>query len=213
MPIYIDESGDTGHAKDSSPFFRLAAVRLPSLREAEALRDEIRGVRKEFQIGVGYEFKFNKTHTRPAIRRAFLEAVCPREFRFAACAIDKMSLDWRLAGSEELHWASATVLAAAMRPILQEAETPGKPLGEPIFVDDNGDRKFLKAVADAFRGLKSQLHPEFAMVRNPKFRGSHPDEIMQLVDMLCGAAGAHLDGDSTWFEIVKTNCIDIVCLP
>ena len=83
----------------------------------------------------------------------------------------------------------------------------------PIFVDDNGDGKFLRVIGVAFRGLKSQLHPESPMVRNPRFRGSGPDEVMQLVDMVCGAAGASIAGDSSWFEMISERCEGFDRLP
>src|SRR5208282_4254912 len=46
------------------------------------------------------------------------------------------------------------------------------------------------------------------VVDKPKFRGSKPEEAIQLADMACGATGAYLDGDPVWYEIkapVKGN--------
>ena len=41
-----------------------------------------------------------------------------------------------------------------MRSVYHWAERPESPLRDPVFVDDNGDKSFLKAVNDAFRSLK-----------------------------------------------------------
>ena len=212
MPTYIDESGDTGHSKDSMPFFRLAAVWVPSLDEAEALREEIRRFRQEIQLPQTYEFKFGKSHNQPERRRGFFQAARRREFRYAVCSIAKTGEYWRKASSEDLYWAAATTLSVAMRSIYLQAENPTKALDDPIFVDDNGDRKFLKAIATAFRGLKSRYHEQLPIVRKPEFRDSQTDELIQLADMLCGATGAFLNGDPTWHDMVKMNCNGIDCL-
>ena len=42
-----------------------------------------------------------------------------------------------------------------------------------------------------------------------KFRGSHPEELMQLVDMVCGAAGANLDGEHTWYRIIAERDLGV----
>ena len=45
MPTLIDESGDTGHSRDSLPYFRLATVWMPDLDAATAFREAIRAPR------------------------------------------------------------------------------------------------------------------------------------------------------------------------
>jgi hypothetical protein len=44
--------------------------------------------------------------------------------------------------------------------------------------------------------------PELFLVGKVKFRGPQPEELMQLVDMVCGASGACLDGEDTWYRII-----------
>ena len=120
---------------------------------------------------------------------------------------------WDWATKAQQHWVTAGFLAVSLRPLYLKVETPERSLREPIFVDDNGDGKFLKAIGAAFRELKSNLHPKSPMVRNPKFRGSGPDEVMQLVDVICGAAGAAINGDTRWFEIISQRCEGFDRLP
>ena len=37
----------------------------------------------------------------------------------------------------------------------------------------------------------------------PEFRDSEKDETLQLADMVMGAVGAHLDGDDTWYDLIR----------
>ena len=212
MPTFIDESGDTGPCADPAHcYFRLAAVWVPSHDEAEAIRAEIRGVRDTLGLRSGYEFKFSKTWSQPDQREAFFRAAMSRDFRFAFASIDKTQPYWREADKQTLHWATATDLAATLRPTylaahLDRIQNGGSgPLKELVVVDDNGDRRFLATVKQQFRGLGTKEYgcdAELYLVGKVKFRSSHPEELMQLVDMVCGASGASLDGENTWYRII-----------
>jgi hypothetical protein len=37
--------------------------------------------------------------------------------------------------------------------------------------------------------------------------------MIQLADMVCGGVGAHLDGDSTWYNMIKSRDLGIICIP
>ena len=191
---------------------------MPSLDVAETFREAVRQLRHErpdLQLEDGFEFKFYKTHTFTLRRTAFFELALNYPFKFAVCAIDKTRGQWRNSPAKEQHWAAATHLAVSLRSILHEAETacPEHPLREPICVDDNQDKKFLETVKIAFQGLRSKLHPDVPMASPPRFRASKPDPVMHLVDMVCGASGAMIDGNSEWYDLVKSRCVDLVRLP
>jgi len=218
MPTFIDESGDTGHSQSSSPYFRLAAVWIPSVEEATVFRESVRQLRHnrpDLHLEGGFEFKFAKTHSHPERREAFFQLALVHSFQFAVCAIDKTQGHWRNAPAGEQHWATATDVAVSLRSAYHEAEAahPDRPLRDPILVDDNQDQNFLAAIRAAFRGLRSKLHPDMPMVRNPRFRGSKADEVLHLADMVCGAAGAWIDGDSTWYDLIKPRCLGLTQLP
>ena len=209
MPTFIDESGDTGPCADPTHcYFRLAAVWVPSQSEAEAIRDAIRGVRTTLALRADYEFKFSKTWAYPARREAFFRAAMSREFRFAFTSIDKNQQQWRQAERPTIHWAATTDLAATLRPTYltahrhREQHGGSGPLKELVVVDDNEDRQFLATVTQQFRGLGKACDPELFLVGKVKFRGSQPEELMQLVDMVCGACGAGLDGEETWYRMI-----------
>ena len=212
MPTFIDESGDTGHSGTSSDYFRLAAVWVPSLEQATAFRESIRQLpadRPDLHLDARFEFKFAKSGPRPDIREAFFQLALQHEFVFAFCSIDKRSDYWQRAPSSEQHWATATDLSASLRNTYHAVEAihPERPLRESLFVDDNRDEDFLEAIDRAFRGLRSILHPGVSMVRTPRFRDSNSDDLLQFVDMVCGATGSAIDGDTRWYDLIRSRCV------
>lgn len=213
MPTFIDESGDTGHGLGAKSYFRLAAVWLPSIDDAEAFRESIRKLRRDLGRKQSYEFKFAKTGDYPDRRRRFFETALQAPFRFAVSSIDKTAPYWRTAPSHEQHWAAATAISVDMCRVYHEAERPERPLREPVFVDQNNDRRFLDAIKTAFQSLHSQLHPGVSLVVTPKFRKSHADEVMQLADMVCGAVGASFENDNRWLDMIITKCQGITPIP
>ena len=196
MPTFIDESGDTGTIDEGgTSYFRLAAVWVPTLGEAALFRERIQRLRLELGLPRSYEFKFSKTHRKPELRKAFFSVALSQDFRFAIGSIDKTDAYWNSAHRHEQHWACATELAAVLRTVYHRAEEGGEsPLKELIVVDDNGDREFLATIKRQFRGLASKRHPGSSMIGKVLFRNSLPDEMLQLVDMVCGSVGGMIDG-------------------
>ncbi len=222
MPTFIDESGDTGSTAGSLPFFRLAAVWVPSLDTAERFREAVRGVRRTLKLKGSHEFEFARTHNLPDHRNAFLTAALESDFRFAVCCIDKTANEWRTAGSKLIHEACAAALASSLCETYRREELAlppkgnGKPqhLRELVIVDDNEDTAFLDATREAFIALESPHTPKVSLVSKVKFRGSGPEEMLQLADMVVGATGAHVSGDDlTWFRLIRERCVGLTTYP
>ena len=70
-----------------------------------------------------------------------------------------------------------------------------------VVVDNNQDHKFLGIIKQKFRELRSRVHPGAPLVGKVKFRGSGPEELIQLADMVCGAVGDFLEGDPTYYQL------------
>jgi hypothetical protein len=176
MPTFIDESGDTGTYQASAHrFFRLAAVWVPSSEVAEAIRDEIRAVRRSLGLRADYEFKFSKTWQHPDRRQAFFDAVLKHEFRFAFAVVDKSHEHWREASTQDIHWAAATELAATLRStyltafaVRSDRKATG-PLNELVIVDDNEDKQFLATIKLQFRRLGQLCTPPMYLVGKSSF--------------------------------------------
>jgi hypothetical protein len=215
MPTFIDESGETGLV---SPYFRLAAVWLPTQEAAEAYRECVRRFQRECGLE-GYEYKFSKT-TQWDRREAYYRTAMQHPFRFAVAAVNKQHPVWRAAGGPVIHRACVASLAAAFCPVYlgeedRRAAAGGgrQPLNELVVVDDNKDRDFLGLIKAKFREMRSGVKPGGALVGKVKFRGSGPDELLQLADMVCGAVGKHLDGDSTWYNSISDRDLGISYIP
>jgi hypothetical protein len=89
MPTFIDESGDTGHEPDSSRYFRLAAVWVPTNDAVEAFRCGIRQLRQNLGLAQTYEFKFARSSSHPKRREAFFRLAMEHDFRSAAVSVNK----------------------------------------------------------------------------------------------------------------------------
>ena len=207
MPTFIDESGDTGRvAGASSDCFRLAAVWVPSHDIADAMREGVARLRSDLGIRTDYEFKYSKTHAHPERRTNFFRTALRFEFRFAVVSIDKLRDLSARDSSSFIHWATATHLAATLRPVYVGCESPR--LNERVIVDDNRDGRFLSAVETAFRGLGAACVPKRKLVKDAKFGDSKKDSLLQLADMVCGAAGSYFDGDREWYDLIAERDLD-----
>ncbi len=215
MPTFIDESGETGQV---SPYFRLAAVWLPTQAAVEAYRAGTR----QFQQDAGledYEYKWSKSLSLER-RIAYFQAAMGHPFYFAVASVDKQHPEWRAAGRSVLHWACAVSLAASLRGVYLDEEARraaaaggDHPLNELVVVDDNQDRRFLAVIKRKFRQLRSGVRVESPLVGKVKFRGSGPEELIQLADMVCGAVGDYLEGDGTCYNIILTRDLGITRIP
>jgi hypothetical protein len=221
MPTFIDESGCTGAvALGGKPYFRLAAVHVPTHEKVEAFRAGVVELRSELGLRADYEFKFHLTEPHPDRRLAFYRLAATFRFPFVVCSIDKRAGRWTSVDGRELHWACATSLAACLWPVYVEAEATrsascGKKraLREPLVVDDNGDGRFLDTIKTAFRGLPSQAKAKASIVGDVSFRESAPDPLLSLPDMTIGAFGAALDGDRQWYKMISEMCCGSMVLP
>jgi len=205
MPTFIDESGDTGvHGRGGKAYFRLAAVWVSSHDAANEFREKVRQLRPSLSLRTDYEFKYANTHVHPDRREAFFTLALTIPFRFVVSSIDKSDPHWNRGEGSEQHWSCATELAAILRPtyLAAEMEKDGH-LREPVIVDDNGDNAFLEVVKRQFRALPSRKYPSGKLVGKVSFQNSAPDEMLQLVDMVCGATGALIDSrHDEWYGLI-----------
>jgi hypothetical protein len=215
MPTFIDESGETGQV---SPYFRLAAVWLPTQVAVEAYRAGIQQFQQDAGLE-GYEYKSSKSLSLER-RIAYFQAAMGHPFRFAVASVDKQHPEWRAAGASVLHWACVVSLAVSLRSVYLEEEARraaaaggDHPLNELVVLDDNRDSKFLAVIKQKFRELRSGVRAGSPLVGKVKFRGSGAEELIQLVDMVCGAVGDYLDGDGTCYNIISTRDLGITRIP
>lgn len=209
MPTFIDESGDTGDPRNGgTPYFHVAAVWVPGIDNIELFQEKIIQLRRELGLPRTFEFKFSKTGHNLKLRKEFFTAAMSQEFRFAVSSIDKNN-DLCAASRESQHWAAATELATALRPIYHWVEdATNAPLKELVVVDRNEDANYLRIIKQQFRGLRSRHRPGSSMIGKVCFRDSSSHEMIQLADMICGAVGLKVErGEATWYECVAERDI------
>lgn len=216
MPTFIDESGCCGFGPKSQPYFRLVGVWFPTSDGADLCEAALEAFRKEQQLPPGYEFKYS-SKLSDRIRTAFFALVARHEFCFAAAHFDKAS---RLAkmDKETLYRDCVRVLTQSLLDQYQYAEelkcsVKGSPvrLAEKVIADDNKDPFYFRILKDEFFALKSANGK--TLIGNVKPGKSKSDRMLQLVDMVCGAVGDHLAGNSEFFNLIRGNALRVVVLP
>ena len=219
MPTFTDESGDTGHEPNSAGHFHLAAVWVPTHEAATDFREAIKRLRRELRLPEGYEFRFSRMGSRAERREAFFQSAMHHQFRFAAVSVDKRLGEWRTANRSKIHRACVCALAQTLRPIYVAEENARviigvkRPLSDLVVVDDNNDNKFLSMVSKKFREMPSVYRPKASLVGKVRFRNSRPHELIQLADMVCGAVGAHLVGESAYYHLIAARDLGITRIP
>ncbi len=178
MLVFFDESGDTGWKMDngSSELFTVTMVVFEDHDEAQATDDRIALLRRELGKGTDYEFHFAKTPD--PIRRAFFEAVAPHNFFFFSFVIAKRELDAKDWSSAEAfyRWVCGLIFESA-KPHLDNAI---------VRLDESGGRGFRAQVGT---DLKRQMNRDSGrtLVKKVVFSDSKANNLLQLVDMVCGA--------------------------
>ena len=205
MPTFIDESGDPGGGAGASTFFRLCAVTVPTAALAAAIQSAVRRVKNDLGLPATYEFKYSASAIHPERRMAFFRSVAGFDWKFATASIEKRRLPPDQRTPQGCQWLATTALATILRPVYLNRlhSDPESYRKERVTVDDNRDGKFLDLVTDQFRALGKSERPERFLVGRVAFRDSITDEVLQLADMTCGAVGAHLDGESAWYDLLK----------
>ena len=215
MATFIDDQGGTNWKRGSHTHFRLTAAWLPTVNVG-SFQEEVRQLRIVLGRRTDYEFKFSNTHHRPEWRTSFYNLAMKFGLRFTSCAFNKRRILAGSVGPFVFHQVCATSLAAHLRATYQEAEAArcaGKGrdilLREPVVVDDNKDKSMLAAIEQAFRAIRSGRDPAAILTTKPEFRDSKQDEAVQLADMVMGAVGTHLDGDSSWYNLIRQGGRDL----
>jgi Protein of unknown function (DUF3800) len=217
MPTFIDESSDIGFQPDSAPYFRLAAIWVPSSDEAAGFRRAVAEIRFRHNLATDYEFKFAETGRMKAVCEEFFRSALSHHFRFSVCCIDKRAEESEIRTKKQLHYLSSMSIATAMRQVYERDDDTGRRRSkEPVTVDDNGDRKYLDTLDHAFRDMMSSAGTP--LVGRPRFKDSHSDELIQLADMTCGAVGQHIENypcrdrvTRCFYDLIRPAGLGVCC--
>ena len=181
MIISVDDSGDPGLklGKGSSRYFAIAAVCFADETSAELMRKKIDILKTKLGWAKAREFKFRKD--RPETKRLFFSAIKGQSFQLSIVILDKEKLPKR-----EYDNPSKLYNAAILKAIKNISNQP-KDLY--IHIDGEGGKSYRHRVKTYFR----QNLPEYTL-RELNYRDSKDDTLVQLADMVAGAA-RHSVGD------------------
>jgi len=195
MLVLIDESGDCGLKFDqgSSDFFTCVAVVFSSAFAADACDSLIDMLRVRLNKGPRFEFHF--TNCSHAVRGEFFRAVASEEFKYAGFVVDKRRLySQRFSDPKEVYEFSVNIVCEHIRPLLDYSK---------IILDKSGDRAFRTRLE---KGLKSRLVDTegSSLVSKVTMEHSHSNNLIQLVDMVCGAVGRSMtSGDDRYRNLLR----------
>ena len=197
MPIFIDESGDTGLDEHSSRFFRLAAVWI-SKEQAEPFREAMDQLRKAFGLKQTHEFKYVWSGNHPEHREAIFQTAIQHDFRFAVCTVDKFREPW-------IARKGSDILDVCVESILRSLWPAFVPF-ESVTIDNNDDQEFLISVKQRVRDLSQLAGSKRNLVKKVRFLNSKSDSLLQLTDLVCGLT-ADQHADPQIIRLIQTRCL------
>jgi hypothetical protein len=180
----MDESGDPGMklGKGSSDLFTIGMVIFQKEYEAEACRGRIQALRLDLGMKLsGKKAEFHFRAMGEAHRRAFLSAVAPFAFQFFSCTIDKTRLSGKAWEKKDYMYKRAGMMTLDL--------AIGSMLEAKLLFDATSSRQFdwqfLRALKKhaGYRG-------ERPVIKQTQRLDSYKDDMVQLIDMVCGAVMA-----------------------
>jgi len=173
--IFIDDSGCTGFkfGRGSTDYFAIAAVFFDDDLDADEATLKIKRLRRSLGWHDLHEFKFRKASK--AIKKQFFETVRSFNYRVVLATIDKRNIiDKKLQKDpNEFYY----------RVILKVLQTGGEFKKANIIIDGEKGVDYRRNVKTYFR----KNLPDFS-INNMTFVDSQKDSLVQLADMIVGAA-------------------------
>ncbi len=189
MIVFVDEAGDTGFKlnQGSSEFFIITLVIFDQNDEAAACDQRITLLRRE--LGLAKEFEFHFNETPDFLKRAFFKAIVPYNFFYVTTIIDKRNLYREAFKSPNAFYKYACNLVF---------DNARQHLERAIVVfDGSGSQRFRRELASF---LRNSLNSETTIrVQKVKIQDSKKTNLIQLVDMVCGAVALSLKSQKERF--------------
>ena len=194
MIISIDDSGDPGLKleKGSSNYFVIAAVCFADDLDAEETALKIKRLRRDLGWKSSHEFKFRKTS--PEIRKQFLNTVKNCNFDISLVIQDKKSLVGNRDFEKHADQLYNTVVLKSIKALGDNINAAH------IYIDGEKGKNYRRNVKTFFR-----KHTKKQLVKELTYRDSRNDNLIQLADMIVGAArrSVEKDKDTAYLRIIK----------
>jgi len=206
MFVFIDDSGDAN--LQVRPYYALSAVAFRIKAETDGIGDRIHELRKNWGKKDGFEFKFSKLD--PDRQTEFFQRVRDSPLRYASCVLRKkaaMGKSWlqRTSVYERVMRDLVAVLGVYFKTV---DDAQDKPLRVSVVADECTDPDYWKHLDAAFGKLHSK--DGLRMAKKPKPGKSASWNLLQLADMVCGAARWDTP---EYRKLLTQGCLDIRQLP
>ncbi len=183
MPIFIDESGDTGFEEHSSKFFHLSALWV-SRDNVDPFRDAIATLRQEFGLKTTHEFKYSWSSNHPEHRVSLIQQILLFGGAVTTFSIDKFSDDWKNRTASDMIRHAILNVIRTLSPVIEPADS--------VTIDNNDDPQYLALTKSVSREMDADL--KRPRIRKIRFWNSKSDSLLQIADMICGiSADNHAD--------------------
>ena len=199
-----------GRGRVLPPQFRLAAVWFESNELVQSFTDGIAALRIELGLSAGSEFHF--THLNGRRRAEFFKAIASHRFSFAFSAFEKSAFKRKTPTKDLIREETVGGLVKHMREwylIAKACKDGTAGLGERIVYDVCDDPSYAKILKAQFRSLSSGRGTNKKLIGDVNPRKAKRDSYIQLADMVCGAVGRHLTGESDYYNLFKHKEIAI----
>lgn len=198
MIIAIDDAGDPGLklGKGSSDYFIIAAVYFKDNLDAEETSLKIKRLRRNLRWKPQHEFKFRKTS--PEIRIKFLKTIKECNFKISLVILDKHSV---IGIKEYYNDASKLYNATILKALKPFSSTLNS---THIYIDGENGNSYRRNIKAFFRQNLSKK-----AIKELTYRNSIDDNLIQLADMIAGAArrSVERDKDQSYLKIIKKKII------
>lgn len=201
MIVFIDDSGDPGFNKGSSPVFVIACVIFSDELEAEKAAVAIKQLRRELKFPDTVEFKFSKA--RKEVREKFLRSVNDFEFKIRCIVVKK-----EVIYSQELRSNKRSFYSYAIKSLLEHND--GSILDAKIRIDGSGDRVFRKSFTAYLR--KELNSKQIKIMQDCRLVDSKSNVLVQLADMVAGSIRRGYDESKSdknlYKKIIQKHVVD-----
>jgi hypothetical protein len=201
MLVFLDDSGDPGFKieKGASSHFVIAMVIFDDPLEAEKAAVAIKTLRRELGFPDGTEFKFYKS--RDDVRKRFLRAVMPFNFKVRCLVVDKAIIR-----STELRTDKKSFYAYFIKLALQYS---GSDIGlARVRIDGSGDRTFRRTFLTY---LRREVNPTTGdpKITDIRLEDSKQNVLIQMADMVAGSIlRKYARDEDEYYDIIRDKISD-----
>jgi hypothetical protein len=206
MFVFMDESG-TADIPGPQPYFALSAIAFQTEGSRDQMNDIAKQLRQEWRVKATFEFRFvDLNHDN---RTKFFVKVGGLSFRHSTCVLRKEGLGGQWAERCYLYERVLREVVGGLMPFFRQVDAgQHKPLKVRVVFDEHKDPDYSRILKAEFGKLRSKDGSR--MVVGVKPGRSRSSNLLQLADMVCGAARWDT---STYRKFIAAQCLRIYNLP